>query len=326
MNFMKYGWIALVCIAAWGLGGLWPMLGAPVMAILLGAALAPLAAKWGIASASQRIAKQALLASVVLLGLGMDLTQASALNASVWGAMVLTVCFSLVATGFFAHWVGLRGPVALLVSVGTSICGGSAIAAVAGVAQAKEDETAQALSTIFMYNILAALLFPLVGRALGLAPEAFGVWAGTAINDTSSVLAASFSYGGVAGPVGMMVKMARTLMILPVSVGVALWMRHRGLVAGSWKKVLPLPALGFALAVLVRYLLPNVPANVWHGASQMGHMLMVLALACIGLVSHLGKLWRDGRKALVAGGLGWVALSLFSLLGMSGQFWYIHMR
>jgi uncharacterized integral membrane protein (TIGR00698 family) len=311
---MQYFLLVMVCVVAEVLGRVWPMLGAPVLAILLGASLAPLAARWQIAAFYQRISKQALLGAVVLLGLGLDVTQAGRLEASTWGFMVLTVCFALASTWAFARLAGVRGPVALLVSVGTAICGGSAIAAVAGVAQAKEEETAQALSTIFMYNILAALLFPLAGRALGLAPEVFGVWAGTAINDTSSVLAASFTYGGAAGAVGMMVKMARTLMILPVSVGVALLLRYRGQAAGSWKKVLPLPALGFGLALLVRGLWSDAPGQLWQVAGTLGHGLMVLALACIGLVSHLGNLWRNGRRALLAGGLGWIALALFSLM------------
>jgi uncharacterized membrane protein YadS len=93
--------------------------------------------------------------------------------------------------------------------------------------------------------------------------EYFGMWAGTAINDTSSVLAATFAYGAVAGAVGMQVKMARTLMILPVSLGVALWMRHQGKVTGSWKKVLPLPGRGFGAALLIRFALTGcTPRNM----------------------------------------------------------------
>jgi uncharacterized integral membrane protein (TIGR00698 family) len=312
MKKLPYLLIPAVCIAAAILGHFFPIPGGPVIAMLLGIALAPFAAHYNIVSMSQKISKKALLWAVVMLGLGLDIHLVGNLGRGTWGFMVLTVCFGLLVTGLLAKRIGLRGPVALLLAVGTSICGGSAIAAVAGVSKAREEETAQALSTIFLYNILAAILFPLVGRALGMNAEYFGMWAGTAINDTSSVLAATFAYGAVAGAVGMQVKMARTLMILPVSLGVALWMRHQGKVTGSWKKVLPLPAMGFGAALLIRFALPDAPPEIWHIAGLIGQGLMILALACIGLVSHLGKMWRTGKRAFLAGGLGWIALALFS--------------
>lgn len=312
MKKLPYLLIPAVCIIAAILGHFFPMPGGPVIAMLIGIALAPLAARKNIVTVSQKISKKTLLWAVVMLGLGLDMHLVGNLGVRTWGFMILTVCFGLVVTGICARLLGLRGPVALLLAVGTSICGGSAIAAVAGVSQAKEEETAQALSTIFLYNILAAILFPIVGRALGMNAGHFGEWAGTAINDTSSVLAATFAYGALAGAVGMQVKMARTLMILPVSLGVAFWMRREGKVTGSWKKVLPLPAMGFGAALLIRFALPNAPAEIWHIAGLVGQGFMILALACIGLVSHLGKMWRTGKRAFLAGGLGWIALALFS--------------
>jgi len=309
---MKYLLIIGVCVFAACLGYWWPVPGGPVFAMLLGVVMAPWAERLELVSVCRKISRRALLGSVVLLGLGLDIGATANLDTRAWLYMVATVAFGLLATFALARLVGLHGPVALLVAVGTSICGGSAIAAVAGVAQAREQETAQALSTIFFYNILAAILFPLAGHVLNMDDQRFGYWAGTAINDTSSVLAAAFAFGGTAGAVGMTVKMARTLMILPVSLGVAWTMRRQGKTTGSWKKVLPLPAIGFGAALLVRFAFGTGAEPVWYVANLCGHGLMILALACIGLASPLDKLWRDGRRALAAGGLGWIALACFA--------------
>lgn len=303
-----------VCLAALILGHLFPLLGAPVIAILIGAALSPWAAQWQLAKPARKLSKHTLLAAVVLLGLSLDSTSLGQLQWRDWLTMIATVLFGLTLTGLAAWFLKVRGTTGLLVAVGTSICGGSAIAAVAGVAHASEEESAQALSTIFAYNILAALIFPLLGHALGLDQEHFGKWAGSAINDTSSVLAATFVYGGLAGAVGMQVKMARTLMILPVSLGVA-WQRKRsGKSGGNWTKVVPWPAIGFAIALLVHYLASSAPTVVWSTAAQAGHLAMVIALAGIGLGSPLQALWTHGRKALLAGGIGWIGLAGLALL------------
>lgn len=304
--------IAFIAIPAWILGKFFPMPGGPVFAMLLGVTIAPFAAKWGVAGMSQKISKKALLWSVIMLGLGIDPQKLVALGKNTWIFMVITVCFGLVVTSIFARIIGLRGPVALLVAVGTSICGGSAIAAVAGVSRAKEAETAQALSTIFLFNIIAAVIFPLSGKALGMDSEHFGEWAGTAINDTSSVLAASFAFGGVAGAIGMGVKMARTLMILPVSLGVSYFMRKQGKSTGSWKKVLPMPAIGFGIAILIHFVFSGAPTQVWQATGVLGQLLMIIALACIGLVSDLSQMWKTGKLALLAGGLGSLSLAIFS--------------
>jgi uncharacterized membrane protein YadS len=312
MQRTQYLLIPAIVIIAAVLGHFFPMPGGPVIAMLAGMALAPFAAKSGIVGACRKISKAALLWAVIFLGLGLDIHTIGSLGKNTWVLMIITVCFGLIVTGIYARLLGLRGPVALLVAVGTSICGGSAIAAVAGISKAKDDETAQALSTIFMFNIVAAVAFPLAGKALGLDAVAFGEWAGTAINDTSSVLAAAFAYGALAGAIGMQVKMARTLMILPVSFGVAMFMRKQGKATGSWKKVLPLPAIGFAAALILRFIGNGAPAEIWTGAGFIGQLLMILALGCIGLVSHLGNMWRTGKLALLAGGLGSVSLAVFS--------------
>jgi len=305
--------LAIVCCAALWLGGLFPLLGGPVLAILTGASLAPLALKSGIVPYCQKVSKYALLGSVVMLGLGMNISQVVSIGGSSIGFMVTTVTFALLASWFFSRLLRLHGNTATLVGAGTCICGGSAIAAMSGIIHAKEEETAQALSTIFLFNIIAAVLFPLLGHLMGVESRVFGLWAGTAINDTSSVLAAAFSYGGESGDVGTVVKMARTLMIFPLGIVIALRQRFYGQQAGSWKRTLPLPAIGFALAIGIRVVVGDSGAPLWEWATTAGKWLMVLALAAIGLITHLGHIWHNGRRALAVGALTWAALSLFSL-------------
>ena len=186
--------------------------------------------------------------------------------------------------------------------------------AVAGVTRAKDEDVVQALSTIFLFNILAAVLFPIAGHALGLGQHPFGLWAGTAINDTSSVLAATFSYGDEAGRFGMVVKLTRTLMILPVSLFLAFWMRRQNQNSGHLHKVLPWPVIGFTLAAFVHFLVGNAHPQIWHGTAMVGRILMVFALASIGLITNLKEIWKKGRRALGVGALTWAALSLFSLI------------
>jgi len=309
-------WILLLLVGgiAWLLGSHWPVLGAPLAAILLGASLAAKVTHWKLDAWFKGASRKLLLASVVMLGFEMDLQRIFAVGSDIAGFMLATVLFALASAWVFSRLLHLRGNAAILVGVGTSICGGSAIMAVAGVTHAKDEDVVQALSTIFLFNILAAILFPIAGHALGLGQHPFGLWAGTAINDTSSVLAATFSYGDEAGRFGMVVKLTRTLMILPVSLFLAFWMRHQNKNTGNFRKVLPWPVIGFTLAATVHFLLGNAYPGIWHTTAFTGRLLMVFALASIGLVTNLAEIWRKGRRALGVGALTWVALSLFSLM------------
>ena len=308
-------WILLLLVGgvAWAVGSLWPVLGAPLAAILLGAGLASGVTRWELDSWFKASSRKLLLASVVMLGFEMDLHRIFAVGKDIAGFMLATVIFALTTAWIFSRLLRLHGSAAILVGVGTSICGGSAIMAAAGVIRAKDEDVVQALSTIFLFNILAAILFPIAGHALGLDQHSFGLWAGTAINDTSSVLAATFSYGDEAGRFGMIVKLTRTLMILPVSIFLAVWMHRQSKNAGNLRGVIPWPIIGFTLAATAHFIIGNSHPSLWHGTAFAGRLLMVFALASIGLVTNLAEIWRKGRRALGVGALTWGALSLFSL-------------
>ncbi len=205
----------------------------PPLALALGLAIGIAGANpWR--AASSWWTRELLKWSIVGLGFGMDIH-----------AVLETGRTSYVYTGFgIAAAIGLglffgrllRVPFnsAFLISVGTSICGGSAIAATRSIVDASEEETAVSLTTIFVLNSVALVTFPVIGAAVGLTQRQFGLWAALAIHDTSSVVGAGLRYGPVALAVGTTVKLVRALWIVPVSVLVAAWFRNRGKKAWPW--------------------------------------------------------------------------------------------
>ncbi len=202
-----------------------------------------------------------------------------------------------------------------LVGIGTAICGASAIAAVATVIEPAESEIALAIAVVFFYNIVAVLIFPPLGHLMHLTQDAFGLWAGTAINDTSSVVAAGYAYGREAGDHATIVKLTRATLILPI-VGVLAVLRARAQRAGSarvpWRRIIPWFIVWFLAAALVNTT-GIIPAG-WHAPiGILAAFLISAALAAIGLQTQLAKLLRTGARPLAFGFVLWVAVALSSL-------------
>lgn len=316
--------LLLACVPAvlaW-LGGLaWPLLGSAVLAILLGVALR---AAWtppaqyvpGIEFAG----KYVLQASIVLLGFGLDLGEVARVGRASLHVTLATLTLALIATWLLRRLLRIPGKLAVLVGVGTAICGGSAIAAVAPILQAEEHDTAFALSTIFLFNVVAVLLFPWLGHLLGMDATQFGLWAGTAINDTSSVVAASYAYGPAAGDYAVIVKLARASMIVPVCLllaGALAW-QARGQAAGSAQpslrsgSIVPWFILWFIAASLLRSA-GLTSAAALDGLHLVASMAMVLALAAIGLSANLQQMRATGPRPVLLGLGVWLAVALGSL-------------
>ena len=200
MNFIKRNGagIALclvISIPAWFLGQIFPVIGGPVFSILFGMVLTLLITKKDtLAGGIQFTSKKILQAAVILLGFGMNLTEILAKGKQSLPIILSTIATSLAISFLLYKALKLRPNNAILVGVGSSICGGSAIAATAPVIHASDEEVAQSISVIFLFNVLAALLFPALGQVLHLSNEGFGLFAGTAINDTSSVTAAAAAW------------------------------------------------------------------------------------------------------------------------------------
>ncbi len=218
----------LLALPAWYLGRLFPIIGAPVFAILLGMLLALFyehrdKTKEGISFTSKYI----LQTAVVLLGFGLNLTQVMAVGMQSLPIIISTIATALLVAYGSQKWLRIDVNTATLVGVGSSICGGSAIAATAPVIKAKDDEVAKAISVIFLFNMLAALLFPSLGQLLGLSNEGFAIFAGTAVNDTSSVTATATAWDALHHSNTLdgatIVKLTRTLAILPITLGLSLY-------------------------------------------------------------------------------------------------------
>lgn len=244
----------VIAVPSWLLGKSFEVVGGPVFAILLGMVLAQvLRGRAEVAAAAapgvKFTSKKVLQYAVILLGFGLNLNQIAQVGATSLPVIVATISTSLIISFVLCRALKIPGKISTLVGVGSSICGGSAIAATAPVIDADDEEIAQAISVIFLFNIIAALVFPALGGALGLTNDGFGLFAGTAVNDTSSVTAAASAWDGMhpganALDHATIVKLTRTLAIIPITLGLALWRSFRARRASAAAE----PATGAAVA------------------------------------------------------------------------------
>jgi len=308
---------AIIALPAWILGKSFPIVGSPVLGILFGMILAfwkrPVIFDDGIKYTSKKL----LQYSIILIGFDMNL-----FNVFKAGRQTLILmCFTLIATFLTAFITGkllkVDGKTATLIGVGTSICGGSAIAATAPVIHADDEDVAHSISTIFLFNVIAAFLFPFLGHVLGMSDQSFGMWAGTAVNDTSSVVAAGYTFSNAAGNLAVIVKLTRTLMIVPVTLILAIYTSRKTAGGNSGKsynivKIFPWFVLGFLAASVINTFVP-MPQGIGSFLAQAGKFLIVMAMASIGLNTNIVKLVKSGGKPILLGFICWVVLSLTSL-------------
>lgn len=301
-----------------------PVVGAPICAILLGIAMSSvLHDRSRYAAGVAFTSKKLLQVAVVLLGFGMNLSTVAQTGVRSLPVIVSTIGISLLIA--FGLYKVLKTParITTLIGVGSSICGGSAIAATAPVIGADDEEIAQAISVIFLYNVAAALLFPTLGGWLGLSNEGFGLFAGTAVNDTSSVTAAAAAWDAMHGAntleTAAVVKMTRTLAILPITLVLA-FLRGRREKAGSvrvpMRKIFPFFILFFMLASLVTttFTWLGMPVEIFQPVRTLSRFLIVMAMAAIGLNTQVGKLIKGGGTSLLIGLSCWIGITGMSLL------------
>lgn len=255
---------------------------------------------------SKRLSKFLLQASVVALGFGMDLQQVLHAGRSgfVYTAVSITLAMLLgLAIGYLIH-VGKKA--AFLISAGTAICGGSAIAAVGPIAEANEEEMAVALGTVFILNSVALFLFPFLGYLFGMSQEQFGLWSALAIHDTSSVVGAAAKYGATALTIATTIKLARALWIVPLSFATAVALKSKARVQWPWF------ILFFCVAALVNTLLPTL-----HGAfgvlNHLGKIGLTVTLFLIGTGLNKATLKHVGFRPLLQGLALWVVVAAGSL-------------
>ena len=333
MNFIKRNWSGiLVClviaIPSWLLGKVFPVVGGAVIAIVAGMIITIFWNNKGKAEAGIKwTSKTILQTAVVLLGFGMNLGVIFQT-----GKQSLPIIICTITTSLFIAWIlqkGLKVPAntSILVGVGSSICGGSAIAATAPVIDADDDEIAQSIAVIFFFNVLAAIFFPLLGKVIGfdtLHGEAFGIFAGTAINDTSSVTAAASTWdsmwklGSETLNKAVTVKLTRTLAIIPITLGLS-WIRTKKETQAtkfSLKRAFPMFIFYFIVAAIITTVCVHmgVDAEVFQPMKELSKFMIIMAMAAIGLNSNVIQLIRTGGKPIIVGASCWCGITIVSLV------------
>ena len=272
--------------------------------------------------------KKILQWAVILLGFGMNLTVIGKTGVQSLPIILSTITTSLLVAFIMCRALKIPSKISTLVGVGSSICGGSAIAATAPVIDASDEEVAQAISVIFFYNVIAALIFPLMGTLIGFSTtsgEAFGIFAGTAVNDTSSVTAAASTWDSMWGlgsetlDKAVTVKLTRTLAIIPITLVLALIRSKKSAGEGgqkvSIKQVFPMFILYFVLASVITTIAQalGVDAGVFAPVKELSKFMIVLAMAAIGLNTDPVKLIKTGAKPLLLGFACWVGITAVAI-------------
>lgn len=330
MNLIKTNWMGiglclLIAAPAWYLGKLVPIVGGPVFSILIGMLVTMFLKNKtklnpGIASTSKKILQYA----VILLGFGMNLSVIATVGLQSVPIILSTISTSLLISFLLYKAMKIPSKISVLVGVGSSICGGSAIAATAPVIGADDEEIAQSISVIFLFNVIAALIFPMLGGLLGLSDFGFGLFAGTAINDTSSVTAAASAWDAIHGSdtlgTATIVKLTRTLAIIPITLALALYQtkkdENNGGKKANLKRIFPFFILFFLVASVITTIcvLLGVPNSLFSPFKTLSKFFIVMAMAAIGLNTNISKLVRTGGKPIFVGLCCWVGIATVSLI------------
>jgi uncharacterized integral membrane protein (TIGR00698 family) len=257
-------------------------------------------------SESRTATKFLLQASVVGLGFGMNLHQVLRAGRSGFVYTALSIAFAMTIGLLAGRYLGVNKTASTLITVGTAICGGSAIAAVAPIIHADQEETAVSLGTVFILNSIALLIFPPLGWLLHLSQQQFGLWAALAIHDTSSVVGAAARYGAVALVVGTTVKLTRALWIVPVSISAAMVKRSDSRIQWPWFIGL------FCLAAVVNTYVTRF-SGIWHGMSTIGKLGLTATLYLIGTGISRATVRQVGVRPMLQGVFLWIVVATTSL-------------
>jgi uncharacterized integral membrane protein (TIGR00698 family) len=298
-----------------------PVVGAPVIAIAIGVVITN-TLRGPLHIGTLRVgdvSKLCLKGGIILLGASLDLGVILRTGAESLPVLVLTIGIGLACALLIGKVMDVHWRMRCLIGIGTTICGASAIAALAPVVRAKAEEIAYSISVIFFFNMLAVFIFPTIGHLMGLTDPGFGMWAGTAVNDTSAVVAAGFAYSHDAGTIATIVKLTRTTLIIPLVIGFGLVMplfepRPAGENASLGQRVyqaVPVFIILFVLASLLNTL--GLMGQFGPNVQLVGRWVLVVALAAVGLQGHWRAFTGAGTRPLILGLVTWIAVALSSL-------------
>lgn len=315
------------------------VIGAPVFSIVIGMIITAVFSKF---SSDERVkygitftSKKILQWAVIILGFTLNIRTVLSVGGKSLPVIISTIAVSLFVAFVMCRILKVDKKVSILVGVGSSICGGSAIAATAPVIDADDEEIAQSISVIFLFNVIAALIFPTLGNAIGLTNDGFALFAGTAVNDTSSVTAAASAWDSMKGTEGMVlaqattVKLTRTLAIIPITLVLAFIRTRQAKKSGtegtkvSMKKIFPWFILYFVIASLITTLVAVLPESTFtafyndyfvKGAKWLAKFFISMAMCAIGLNTNIVNLVKKGGKPILMGFLCWVCIAAVSLV------------
>ncbi len=314
--------VFIISIIANYLGDKFPIIGSPVFGILIGIIINNIWEKPnGTIEGINFTSKKILQWSVIVLGAGLSFNQVRQTGLESLSITLITIFVALATAYIFGKFMNIPKKMTTLIGVGTAICGGSAIGAVSPIIEADEVDIAYSISTIFLFNIIAVLIFPPLGHFIGFSDKAFGLWAGTAINDTSSVVAAGYAFSNIAGEYATIVKLTRATMIIPISFIFAIIMSYKkkkqaslkGQVNYSLFKVFPWFILWFMAASILNTLGLFKSININY-INYLGKFMIVLALTAVGLSANFKKMITSGIKPIILGIIVWFNVALVSIL------------
>lgn len=304
--------IVLAIVASW-LSGFVPyhLISAGVFALLLGMALNPLVSKYTqLKSGIGFVSKQVLRLAIILMGVTLSFSQVFQVGKYSLIVMVFTLFTAFGGGYLLGKLFGMNWKLSGLISAGTGICGGSAIAAIAPTIDAEDRDIAYAISATFIFDILMVILFPIAGHYFGMSDMGFGLWAGTAVNDTSSVVAAGYAFSDAAGAYAMIVKLTRTLSILPTVVIFSFInerlnakKNHTGNQAHkkvNLRKVFPYFILMFLLMVAIKST-GVIPDAISNEVASLSKFFMIMSLGAIGLKTNFKEVAKSGFKPMLHG-------------------------
>ncbi|RHR89203.1 YeiH family protein [Coprobacillus sp. AF15-30] len=317
----------VIAIPCWFLGKKFPIVGGPVFGIILGMIITLfIKDKKDLQSGITFTSKKILQYAVILLGFGMNLSVVLQTGKQSLPIILATISTSLIVSYVLHKAMKIPSKISTLIGVGSSICGGSAIAATAPVIEASDEEVAQSISVIFLFNMIAALLFPTLGTLLGFSTktsEAFGIFAGTAINDTSSVTAAAstwdsmFHLQSATLDKAVTVKLTRTLAIIPITLVLSFFKlrKNKDGQKVNLKKVFPFFIIYFVLASLITTISIHmgVSADFFTPFKELSKFFIVLAMVAIGLNTNVIQLIKKGGKPILLGFICWISITCMSL-------------
>lgn len=350
MNFVKKNGLGILsCVMIAGISTFlaelsigsfsFEVIGAPVFSIIIGMVITAVFGKF---SSDERVksgitftSKKILQWAVIILGFTLNIRTVLSVGGKSLPVIISTIAVSLIVAFVMCKILKVDKKVSILVGVGSSICGGSAIAATAPVIDADDEEIAQSISVIFLFNVIAALIFPTFGNAIGLTNDGFALFAGTAVNDTSSVTAAASAWDSMKGTEGMVlaqattVKLTRTLAIIPITLVLAFIRTRQAKKEGtegtkvSMKKIFPWFILYFVIASLITTLVAALPESTFtafyndyfvKGAKWLAKFFISMAMCAIGLNTNVVNLVKKGGKPILMGLCCWVCIAAVSLV------------